>query len=332
MSGPVTFKRLRSLARRLLPAMLATAAVPGAALAQSFPSKPVTIVVPYTPGGATDTVARLVAKGLGARLGQSVIVENKPGAAGNIGTDYVGRAAPDGYTVLFATTANAINEGLYDKLNYHIATDFVPITQLVQLQNVVVTKAGFAADSMGELLKMAREKPGGLAYASAGLGSSTHLAAELFNYQAKVKMLHVPYKGSAPAITAILGGDVQLMFDNLPSSLSHIRGGTLQALAVTGKQRSALLPDVPTVSEAGVPGYEIVAWHGLSAPKGTPPAIVQELARNTVAVLKDPEVAGALQRMGAEVVAEGPEAFGARIEQDIAKFKTVVRSSGMQNQ
>ncbi|MFQ6708350.1 tripartite tricarboxylate transporter substrate-binding protein, partial [Bordetella pertussis] len=221
----------------------------GAASADTYPSKPVRLIVPYTPGGATDMVARIVAQHLGARLGQSVIVENKPGAGGNIGSQMVASALPDGYTLLFSTTANAINESLYKDLPFDFKQAFEPVTQLVELPNVVITGPDVPVNSIAQVIALAKKDPKALTYASAGTGTSTHLATELFKTMAGVNILHVPYKGSAPAMTDLRGGRVQLMFDNIPSALPQVQAGAVRALAVTSSRRSPVLPDVPTVAE-----------------------------------------------------------------------------------
>ncbi|CCN17739.1 tripartite tricarboxylate transporter substrate binding protein [Bordetella bronchiseptica] len=310
-------------------AMLGAALLPaGAASADTYPSKPVRLIVPYTPGGATDMVARIVAQHLGARLGQSVIVENKPGAGGNIGSQMVASALPDGYTLLFSTTANAINESLYKDLPFDFKQAFEPVTQLVELPNVVITGPDVPVNSIAQVIALAKKDPKALTYASAGTGTSTHLATELFKTMAGVNILHVPYKGSAPAMTDLRGGRVQLMFDNIPSALPQVQAGAVRALAVTSSRRSPVLPDVPTVAEAGVPGYEAVAWHGISVPAKTPAPIVERLSGEIAQLLKQPEVVKQLTAIGATPVGSTPAQFQAHIDKELAKWQKVVAESG----
>jgi tripartite-type tricarboxylate transporter receptor subunit TctC len=299
-----------------------------AASAAGYPDKPITFVVPYTPGGATDAVARIIGHKLSERLGQLVIVDNRPGAGGNIGSASVAKAPADGYTMLLATTANAINESLYTKLPFDTRKSFTPVTQLVALPNVLIVNSSVPATSVKELIALAKAKPGQLNYASAGMGSSTHLAAELFKSMAQVDIVHVVYKGSSPALADLRGGQVHMMFDNMPSALPQLDGGKLRALAVTGTKRSLSLPNVPTVAESGLPGYETVAWHGVVLPAGAPKEVVTRLHDEIVKVLAMPDVKERLRVLGIEPVGSTPEQFDAHIRSEITKWAKVVKASG----
>src|SRR5512140_1202101 len=265
------------LMRKML-LLLALLAPTLGAQAQSYPSKPIRLVCPFPPGGAVDIASRAVAHELTQILGQPVTVDNRPGAGGNIGAEITAKSAPDGYTLLMTTSGiMGINPALYSKLPFDPIKDFAPISMLVSLNNVLVLHPSVPAKSVQEVIALAKAQPGKLTYASSGNGTSIHLSGELFKTMTGVDMLHIPYKGSAPAVTDLLGGQVNMMFDNIPSSLPHIKAGKLRALAVTGAKRSQLLPDLPTIAEAGVPGYESYVWFGVVAPAGTPSSIVQRL-------------------------------------------------------
>jgi tripartite-type tricarboxylate transporter receptor subunit TctC len=298
------------------------------ALAQSYPKKPITIIVPYPPGGPTDIVARVVGQKLGERLGQQVIVDNRRGAGGNIGAALVARAAPDGYTLLLGTTAHAINPSVFPALNYDILKDFSPVVLLTSLPLVVVTNAAVPAKNVQELVALAKSKEGQLTYASSGNGQSTHLAAELFKTMTGVSMTHVPYKGSAPALTDVAGGQVSVMFDTLLSAMPQIKSGRLKALAVTSAKRSASAPELPTVAESGVPGYEAVAWSGLLAPAHTPPEIVAKLNTEINVILSQPDVQKRFLNDGAEPLGGSPEKFSAHIGSEVRKWAAVAKLSG----
>ncbi len=259
-------------------ALAALSLVAAAASAgQDWPAKPITVVVPYPPGGPTDIVARVVAQGLGDELKQTIIIDNRSGAGGNIGADMVAKAAPDGYTLLLATTAHAINMSLFKNLNYDTRKSFAPVSLLTSGPLVIVTRPDLPASNVRELIELAKSTPGKLTFASSGNGQSTHLAAELFGAMAGVRMVHVPYRGSAPALTDVMGGQADIMFDTMLSSMPYVNGGKLKALTVTGAARSPAAPNVPTVAEAGLPGYEATAWNGLLAPAGTPASVVDRL-------------------------------------------------------
>lgn len=295
---------------------------------QNYPTRPIRLIVPYTAGGATDAVARIVASQLANKLGQPVIVENKPGAGGNIGTQFVADAPADGYTLLFATTANAINESLYRNLQFKFAKDFQPVSQLTELPNVLIVSNKLNVNNVQELIDLARSQPGALAYGSAGVGTSTHLAAELFKSMAKVDLIHVPYKGSSPAMTDLRGGQIQVMFDNISSALPQIRANAVKALAVTSAQPSSQLEGVSAISQT-LPGYEAVAWHGIVVPAKTPDDIVAKLYDNIESTLKMPEVATQFETIGVRPVASAsPSDFGNHISKEISKWTKVVKDSG----
>jgi tripartite-type tricarboxylate transporter receptor subunit TctC len=265
---------------------LAAIALAGAALtaqAQSFPSKPIRLICPFPPGGAVDIASRAIAAELSRTIGQPVTVENRPGAGGNIGGAEAARSAPDGHTIFMTTSGiQAINPVLYPKMQYDPNKDLVPVAALVSLSNVLVVHPSVKANSVAELIALARANPKGLTYASSGSGTSIHMSAELFKQQTQTDIVHIPYKGSAPAVTDLLGGQVNLMFDNIPSALPHVKAGKLRALATTGARRDPTLPDLPTVAEAGVPGYESGVWFGLAVPAGTPKDIVAKIAAEAV--------------------------------------------------
>jgi len=308
---------------------LTACAAPGiAAAAAAWPEKPVTLVVPYPPGGPTDIVARVVAQGLGDALGQTVIVDNRSGAGGNIGADMVAKSAPDGYTLLLATTAHAINMSLFKNLGYDTQTSFAPVSLLTKGPLVIVTRPGLPVHSVGELIALAKQRAGQLTFASSGNGQSTHLSAELFNTLAGTRMVHVPYRGSAPALTDVMGGQADLMFDTMLSSMPYVKAGKLQALAVTGAERSPAAPDLPTVAEAGLKNYEATAWNGLLAPMGTPPAVVQKLSAALQKVLGQPDVQQKFAAQGFAADWMTPEDTRRFVGDEVRKWAEVVRASG----
>jgi tripartite-type tricarboxylate transporter receptor subunit TctC len=299
----------------------------GQAFAQAYPSKPVKLVVPYPPGGPTDIVARVIAQRLQTQTGQAFVVENLPGAGGNTGAAAVARAAPDGYTLLVATTAHAINPSLFKNLSYQFGKDFAPITQLTAGPLVIVVNPALPVKTVGELINLAKAKPGELNFASSGNGQSTHLAGELFNATAGTKIRHVPYKGSAPALTDTMGGQTQLMFDTMLSAMPHVKGGKLRAIAVTSAQRSPAAPDLPTVAES-LTGFEAIAWNGLLAPANTPREIVAKLSAELRTAMEQPEVRERFEAQGFAGAWTPPEAFAGFIHAEIDKWAKVVQVSG----
>jgi tripartite-type tricarboxylate transporter receptor subunit TctC len=305
------------------------AIVAGGAFAQAYPTKPIRIVVPFPAGGATDIMARAVAQKLTEDWGQPVIVDNRPGAAGNIGTELVAKAPADGYTLEMGTVGtHAINASLYSKLAYDHIKDFTPVILVASVPNVLEVNPAVPVNSVQELIAYAKANPGKLNFASSGSGTSIHLSGELFKVMAGVQMTHVPYKGSAPALQDLIGGQVQLMFDNLPPSLPQIKAGKLRALAVTSLTRAPALPDVPTVAEAGLPGFEASSWFGLLAPAGTPQPIIIKLNAAVAAWLATPEAKEKMTAIGANAAGGPPENFVKHIAAETAKWSKVVKESG----
>jgi tripartite-type tricarboxylate transporter receptor subunit TctC len=319
------------MTRKWLYAAVAALLTLGAAgaFAQNFPTKPIRLVVPFPAAGTTDILAREVAQRLSVLWGQSVVVDNRPGAGGNIGSDLVAKSAPDGYTLLMGTVGtHAINPSLYSKMPYDHVKDFVPIVLVAGVPNVLEVTPSLPVNSVADLIKLAREKPGQLNFASSGSGTSIHLSGELFKAMAGVDMTHVPYKGSAPAITDLMGGQVQLMFDNLPSSLQQIKAGKLHAIAVTSAQRAPALPNVPTIAESGLPGFEASSWFGILAPAGTPPAIVARINADVNQWLQTAEAKDKLLAQGAVAAGGTPADFAAHIRTETEKWAKVVKISG----
>jgi tripartite-type tricarboxylate transporter receptor subunit TctC len=322
--------------QRLLRAVAALAgiaaiaiAAPAGAQTLAYPTKPVRLVVPFPPGGATDIIARAVAQKLSETWGQSVVVDNRPGAGGNIGTELVAKAAPDGYTLEMGTVGtHAINASLYAKIPFDNVKDFAPIILVAGVPNVLEVTPSLPVNSVQELIAYAKANPGKLNFASSGNGTSIHLSGELFKVMTGVQMTHVPYKGSAPALQDLMGGQVQLMFDNLPPSLPQIKAGKLRALAVTSATRAPALPDVPTVAESGLPGFEASSWFGLVAPAGTPPAIIAKINAEVAAWLASPEGKEKLSSIGANAAGGSPEDFARHINAETAKWAKVVKESG----
>jgi len=294
--------------------------------AQSYPAKPIKLVAPSTPGDAPDVIARLVADKLSTALGQQVVVENRPGAGGVVGSDYVAKAAPDGYTLIMGNAgSHGINAAVYAKLPYDIQRDFAPVSQVAVAPNVMVINPSLPASTVAEFIAYAKANPGKLSYASGGNGSSAHMSMELFKSMSGIDIQHVPYKGSSPALTDVVSGQVAAFIGNMPPTVPLIKAGKLRALAVTTKSRSALMPELPTIAEAGLPGYETVAWFGVLAPAGTPPEIVHRLSAEIARIAKSPEVGEKLVAMGAEPVGSTPEEFKAVIDRDIAKWKPLAQ-------
>lgn len=301
----------------------------GALSAQPYPSKPVRIVVGFPPGGATDVVARMIGQKLGEALGQSVLVDNRAGAASNIGAEHVARSPRDGYTLFMGTVSTSINPSLYKKLAYDPLKDFAPVAQVTSTPFLFVVHPSLPARSVREFIALAKARPGELSYGSAGSGSGGHLFPEMFASMARVKVLHVPYKGAAPATTAILSGETAFLFDNIVTTLPLARAGRLRALAVTTAARSAAAPEIPTLAESGVPGYEATAWFGLFAPAGTPQPIIERLNAEVVKVVKLPEMRERFLALGAEPVGSRPAEFGAFFRNEVAKWAKVVKAAGV---
>lgn len=316
--------------RRILLQAAASACVLGshAARAQAFPTQPIKLVVPNPPGGATDVLARVVAEKMARSLGQAVIVENRPGAGTSIGSEFIARSPADGYALLFAVSALTINPSLYPNLRFDPVKDLAPISLLGSVVHVLVVRESLPVKSVGELISFAKANPKTLSYASVGNGTSTHLEMELLKSEAGIEMAHIPFKGSSAALTELLAGRVDLMFDALPTSGPYIQTGKLRALAVTASRRSSILPNVPTVAESGLHNYDAAPWIGLLAPAGTPSAIVERLNREVNAALKVPEIAGAFSAQGVDVIGNTPQQFSQFIRADIAKWKGVVERSG----
>ena len=308
---------------------IALAAPALAAQAQTYPNKPIRLVCPFPPGGAVDIASRATAHTLSQVLGQPVTVDNRPGAGGNIGAEITAKSAPDGYTLLMTTSGiMGINPALYSKISFDSIKDFAPVSMLVSLNNVLVLNPSVPAKSVQEVIALAKAQPGKFTYASSGNGTSIHLSGELFKSMTGVDMLHIPYKGSSPAVTDLLAGQVNMMFDNIPSSLPHIKAGKLRALAVTGSKRSQLLPDLPTIAEAGVAGYDSYVWFGIVAPAGTPPEIIAKLNAALVKTAATPEFRDRLTSQGYEVMSSTPEQMAASIRGEIDKWGKVVKASG----
>jgi tripartite-type tricarboxylate transporter receptor subunit TctC len=299
------------------------------ARAEAFPSRAVKLVIPWPPGGGTDIYARVIGQELGTRWGQSVVVENRAGAAGNIGATQVASAAPDGYTLMLATITLASNPSLYKDLPFDTRKSFAPVTEVAGVPHLLVVRKDFQANSVQQLIDLAKARPHQLNYASAGSGSPFHLAAELFKQLAHVDITHVPYKGGAPAITDVLGGQVQMTFANFSAVLPHIRSGALKPLGITSAKRSAILPDVPTIAESGVPGYEFTSWFGFFFPAGVPAPILDQVSRNIVAVLRTPSIKERLTADGADVVGNSPEQFAQFVDSELDKWAAVVKSAGL---
>ena len=313
-------------------ALLASAT---AAIAQpaAYPTKPIRIVVAYTPAGATDILARTIGQKLNEAWGQAVIIDNRPGANGNIGTEYAAKATPDGYTLLMVTAGtHGINPGLYRKLGFDAVKDFAPVSLVAMVPNVFVVNNGVPSKDLKEFIAYAKANQGKLNYGSPGNGSTAHLSMELFKSMTGIQMVHVPYKGSAGVLADLIGGQIVVTMDNMPPYVPQVKAGKIRALAVSPARRSPALPDVPTVAEAGVPGYDSGAWFGLVAPANTPKDLVAKLSRETARILKLPDVSARLADLGAESVGGTPEQFSAHIKAEIAKWAKVIRDANVELQ
>jgi len=317
----------RKLLATLLGAIALASGAPNAS-AQAYPSKPIRIVVGFTPGGGVDINARLLAPKLTEDFGQQVIVENRPGAGTNIANEFVARAAPDGYTVLINTAAVAINMSLYKKVGYDALRDFAPLSLFSMSPNILVVHASVPVKNLKEFIALAKARPGQLNFSSAGAGTTQHLAGELFNLRTGTKMVHVPYRGSAPSLTALISGEVDLTYANIPAISAHVKAGRLRPLANLGPKRSDQLPEVPTMRGAGIKGVEVVVWYGLLAPAATPRDIVAKLAEAIARAARAPDTRQRLLDLGAEPVGNTPEEFGKLLREEVARWAEVVKVSG----
>ncbi|MDH1673482.1 Bug family tripartite tricarboxylate transporter substrate binding protein [Comamonas aquatica] len=323
-----TFTRRTGIKTLAAAALLATGV--GTAVAQDgYPNKPLTMVVPFSAGGTTDILARIVGQALGQELGQTIIIENKPGAGGNIGAQQAARAKADGYTLFMGTVGtHAINQALYKKLPYDPIKDFTPLSRVANVPNLLVAHPSRPYKTVKEMIEYGKKHPNEITYGSPGSGASPHVSGALFQSMTGVELTHVPYKGSAPAISDLLGNQIAVMFDNMPSAIQHVRSGKLRPIAVTTAKRSPELPDVPTIAEAGVPGYEATSWFGLWSVAGTPQPVLDKLHASLTKVLKDPAVSKKIADQGGEVVIETPAQFDAFIKSEAAKWGKVVKESG----
>jgi tripartite-type tricarboxylate transporter receptor subunit TctC len=323
--------------RKILSAVIAAAAfllaAPSATLAQSggdtYPNRPVRFILPFPPGGGTDILGRLIAEKLSAALGQPVVIESRGGAGGNVGAEAAARSAPDGYTILLAAPSLAISVSLYSKLNYDVLKDLAPIALVAAVPNVMVTHPSVKAQNLAEFIALAKSQPGKMNFGSGGSGTSNHLAGELFNNVAGVKLVHVPYKGVNLAMNDVLAGNVQLVVMGIPAAAPHIKAGKLRALGLLAKERSASLPDVPTVAEAGLANFEVTTWYGVLAPAGTPRPVINRLNTELVRIMHSPDLKDRLAALATDPLTSTPDEFGEFIRQEIVKWGRVVRDAGL---
>ncbi len=310
--------------------LLCSLLLPGSLAAQDpWPSKPLRMILPFPPGGGTDILGRLIGDRLAASLGQPVVTENRGGAGGNVGAEAAARSAPDGYTIVLVAPSLAISPTLYSKLNYDPVKDFAPVGLVASVPNVMVTHPSVPAQNLREFLELARAKPGGMNFGSGGSGTSNHLAGELLNLAAGIKLVHIPYKGVNLAMQGVLAGEVQLVFIGVPVPAPHIKAGRLRALAVLARERSPLLPEVPTAAEAGLPDFDVTTWYAILAPAGTPRPIIARLNAELVKMMQSPEMKERLAGMGTEPMTSTPEECAAYIRREIAKWGDVVRKAGL---
>jgi tripartite-type tricarboxylate transporter receptor subunit TctC len=313
----------------LATAFSAGALVPQEVRAQAFPSKPLRLVVPYAAGGATDIISRAAAPEMSKALGQPVVVENRPGAGANLGAEQVARSAPDGYTLLMsASSLHGITPFLYTRLTYDPNKDLAPVIVLASFANVLVVHPNVKANSVKELIELAKAQPGKLTCASSGSGSTIHMSCEMFKQMLGLNIVHVPYKGSGPAVADLMGGHVDIMFDNIPSAITHVRSGKLRALATTGPKRAATLPDLPTMVEAGVPGYESTAWFGIAVPAGTPKPVIDRLHAAGMEATKAPDFVKRVNELGYDIVGSTPEEMAQMIQDEVKRWGPIVKESG----
>jgi tripartite-type tricarboxylate transporter receptor subunit TctC len=301
----------------------------GAALPQAYPAKPLRFVVGFPPGGGTDIMARLLAAKLPEYLGQPVVVENRPGAATNIAMEHVARSAPDGYTILVTTATMAMNPAFYRKLPFDVVRDFAPVSIFSDSPNVLAVRAGLAAKDAGDVVALARAKPGVLNYSSAGTGTTQHMTGELFKLRTGTDIVHVPFKGTGPSLTALIAGDVDMTYVNIPALLPQVKAGRLRALAIAGAKRSELMPDVPTMKEAGIDGVEVTIWYGVLAPAGTPRAAVDTLAAAVIKAARAPDIRQRLLEQGAEPIGNTPDEFARQLREEVGRWTKVVADSGI---
>lgn len=319
------FRCARLCEHLMLVIAIAGLAAASPALAQSYPAKQVRIVMPFAPGGGSDVVVRLIAQQLSESLGQSFVVDYRSGGGGIVGSEVVANAPADGYTLLFTPISFAVNVSLVPKLPFNPVRDFSPMVHIASAPNILLIHPSIPARTVGELVKLARARPGELSFASSGNGTSTHLAAELFKMTAKIELLHVPYKGGGPALTAVIGGEVSMYIASMPAAIPHLRSGRLRGLGITSKKRATTLPDMPTTAESGLPGYEYMGWYGMFAPAGTPHAIVTQLNAEVNKILKTPSVTEKLAAAGAEPVGGTSEEFATFVKSEIAKWAGVIK-------
>jgi tripartite-type tricarboxylate transporter receptor subunit TctC len=316
--------------RQLLAALAAAAlAVPWGAQAQSYPDHPIRFVVPYPPGGGTDVIARIVQGKLQAALGQNIVIDNKGGAGGSVGTDIVAKAPPDGYTVLFTLNSHTVNPAIYAKLPFDTLKDFEPVGTVASLPQILVANPQFPANSVPELIALAKAKPGTLAYASVGVGSPGHLAGELFKLRTGTQMTHVPYRGGGPAVTDVMGGQVPLLWVSIPAAAQFVKTGKLKALGVSTLKRSAAFPDVPTLQEAGVPDFEVDSWYAMFVPAKTPKPVIDKLNRALNSTLQDPDIRDKLLAQGSEAVGGTPEALGQAVNLELVKWAKLAKDANI---
>jgi tripartite-type tricarboxylate transporter receptor subunit TctC len=321
---------MRTRTRHLLLGCIGVAFAVNGAQAQDYPNRPIRFIVPQSAGGSTDKVARVVAQELSEVFGQTVVVDNRPGSGSLNGTELAARATPDGYTLLVVAASLSISPAVRKKLPFDVIRDFTPITQLVDLQHLLVVHPSVPAKSVKDVIALAKAKPGELNYASSGIATSTHMAAELFRYMTKTEMTHVPYKGGGPGITAMLAGQCHLYFATISTALPHVRAGKLRGLAVTGAKRSVAAPELPTVSEAGVPGYVHSSWIGMAAPAKTPQPILARLHAESVRIVQSPRIKSLFLKDGLESLGNTPQQFAADLKEEIEKWRKVVAAAGIQ--
>jgi tripartite-type tricarboxylate transporter receptor subunit TctC len=301
----------------------------GAQAPDSWPSRPIRFILPFPPGGGTDILGRLIAERLTANLGQPVVTENRGGAGGNVGAEAAAKSAPDGYTIVLVAPSLTISPSLYSKLNYDPVKDFAPVSLVATVPNVMVTNPAVPANTLAEFIRLAKSKPGEMNFGSGGSGTSNHLAGELFNLVAGVKLVHVPYKGVNLAMNDVLSGRIQLVVIGIPATVPNIKAGKLRALALVAPRRSPVLPDVPTVAEAGLPNFEVTTWYGILAPAGTPKAIVVRLNAELAKIMHSPELKERLDALATDPVTSTPEEFAGLIKREIVKWREVVREAGL---